>query len=80
MKLKVLRCVCSDNSVSENEYSYIGMPFLKVTSDMNFWEAFIVHFITSILLNIKLHKLHKVCKRVILTFCMKPRAHRTVRL
>lgn len=40
MKLKVLRCVCSDEFVSENEYSYIGMPFLKVTSDMNFWEAF----------------------------------------
>lgn len=38
MKLKVLLCVCSENS---DEYSvYTGMPCLKVTSDMNFWEAF----------------------------------------
>ena len=38
MKLKVLRCVCSENSVENSVYT--GMPCLKVTSDMNFWEVF----------------------------------------
>ena len=38
MKLKVLRCVCSKNS-DENSV-YTGMPCLKVTSEMDFWEAF----------------------------------------
>ena len=41
MKLNVLKCVCFKEICEPGgEGCYDGMPILRVTSNMNYWEAF----------------------------------------